>query len=178
MTTTLQGKVATIFLFTMPLVAQAVKAGTSARAGFDSRDLRAFLEILSLVALFRLRSDAHHLQFAQQRALGRYVSDEFAARSCRLHHRVLRPVAKRDDLCRWWRGSIVFLVKSASFCKPRRVARSVALRDSDDVAQRAVTLGHRPSFISITASGSLSMTINRTRAPPSGWRQFCSQSRN
>ena len=63
----------------MPFVAQAVKAGTSARSGFDSRDLRASLGILSLVALFRLRSDAHHLQFAQQRALGRYVSDEFAA---------------------------------------------------------------------------------------------------
>jgi hypothetical protein len=79
MTTTLQGKVATIFLFAMPLVVQAVKAGTSARAGFDSRGLRASLGILNLVALFRPRSDAHHLQLAQQRALGRYISDEFAA---------------------------------------------------------------------------------------------------
>jgi hypothetical protein len=37
------------------------------------------LGILNLVALFRLRSDAHQLQFAHQRALGRYVSGEFAA---------------------------------------------------------------------------------------------------
>jgi uncharacterized protein (DUF3084 family) len=36
---------------------------------------------------------------------------------------------------------------AASLASREESFRSVATRDSDDVAQRAVTLGHRPSFI-------------------------------
>jgi len=35
----------------------------------------------------RRPSDAHHLRFAQSRALGRKVSDEFTVPLCRTHHR-------------------------------------------------------------------------------------------
>ena len=35
----------------------------------------------------RLPSDAHHIRFAQNRALGRKVSDEFTVPLCRGHHR-------------------------------------------------------------------------------------------
>ena len=35
----------------------------------------------------RRPSDAHHLRFAQSRALGRKVSDEFTVPLCRAHHR-------------------------------------------------------------------------------------------
>jgi hypothetical protein len=46
----------------------------------------------------RLPSDAHHLRFAQSRALGRKVSDEFTVPLCRGHHRELH----RSDEGAWW----------------------------------------------------------------------------
>jgi ERF superfamily len=49
----------------------------------------------------RRPSDAHHLRFAQPRALGRRVSDEFAVPLCRTHHRVLH---SRGDEAAWWKA--------------------------------------------------------------------------
>ena len=48
----------------------------------------------------RLPSDAHHLRFAQSRALGRKVSDEFTVPLCRGHHREVHHC--RDEAA-WWR---------------------------------------------------------------------------
>ncbi len=47
----------------------------------------------------RLPSDAHHLRFAQTRALGRKVSDEFTVPLCRGHH---REVHHCGDEAAWW----------------------------------------------------------------------------
>ncbi len=47
----------------------------------------------------RLPSDAHHLRFAQSRALGRKVSDEFTVPLCRGHH---REVHHCGDEAAWW----------------------------------------------------------------------------
>ncbi len=47
----------------------------------------------------RTPSDAHHLRFAQPRALGRKVSDEFTVPLCRVHHRQLHNAGKEID---WW----------------------------------------------------------------------------
>jgi hypothetical protein len=44
-------------------------------------------------------SDAHHLKFAEQRAMGRKVSDRFTVPICRLHHRELH---RRGDERAWW----------------------------------------------------------------------------
>jgi hypothetical protein len=44
--------------------------------------------------------DAHHLRFAQSRALGRKVSDEFVVPLCRGHH---REVHRYGDEGSWWR---------------------------------------------------------------------------
>ena len=41
----------------------------------------------------------HHLKFAQGRALGRKVSDEFTVPLCRTHHRELH---QRGDERIWW----------------------------------------------------------------------------
>ena len=46
-----------------------------------------------------IRCDAHHLRFAEPRALGRKVSDEFTAPLCRIHHRELHG---RGDEKAWW----------------------------------------------------------------------------
>ena len=43
--------------------------------------------------------DAHHLRFAEPRALGRKVSDEFAVPLCRIHHRELH---SRGHEMGWW----------------------------------------------------------------------------
>jgi hypothetical protein len=47
----------------------------------------------------RQPSDAHHLRFAQSRALGRKTSDEFTVPLCRGHH---REVHRRGDEAAWW----------------------------------------------------------------------------
>jgi hypothetical protein len=47
----------------------------------------------------RRPADAHHLRFAQSRALGRKVSDEFTIPLCRGHH---REVHRCGDEAAWW----------------------------------------------------------------------------
>jgi hypothetical protein len=47
----------------------------------------------------RRPSDPHHLRFAQSRALGRKVSDEFTVPLCRTHH---REVHRCGDESSWW----------------------------------------------------------------------------
>ena len=46
-------------------------------------------------------SDPHHLPFAQPRALGRKVSDEYTVPLCRAHHREVHRVAKE---LAWWQS--------------------------------------------------------------------------
>jgi hypothetical protein len=50
----------------------------------------------------RRPSDAHHLRFAQSRALGRKASDEFTVPLCRGHH---REVHRSGDEATWWEKS-------------------------------------------------------------------------
>jgi hypothetical protein len=50
----------------------------------------------------RRPSDPHHLRFAQSRALGRKVSDEFTVPLCRTHH---REVHRCGDEGGWWQNS-------------------------------------------------------------------------
>ncbi len=47
----------------------------------------------------RRPSDAHHLRFAQNRAMGRKVSDEFTVPLCRGHH---REVHRSGSEAEWW----------------------------------------------------------------------------
>ena len=48
----------------------------------------------------RRPSDPHHLRFAQSRAMGRKVSDEFTVPLCRGHHRELH---RSGDEAAWWK---------------------------------------------------------------------------
>ena len=48
----------------------------------------------------RCPSDPHHLRFAQSRAVGRKVSDEFTVPLCRGHHRELH---RSGDEVAWWK---------------------------------------------------------------------------
>jgi hypothetical protein len=49
----------------------------------------------------RRPADAHHLRFAQSRAMARKVSDEFTVPLCRGHH---REVHRSGDEAAWWRA--------------------------------------------------------------------------
>jgi hypothetical protein len=49
----------------------------------------------------RAPSEAHHIRFAQPRALSRKVSDEYTVPVCRLHHRELH---RYGDEASWWSG--------------------------------------------------------------------------
>jgi hypothetical protein len=68
-------------------------------ARMRDRDHLRFVSTQPCLACGRSPSDAHHLRFAQQRALGRKVSDEFTVPLCRLHHRELH---QRGDERTWW----------------------------------------------------------------------------
>jgi len=63
----------------------------------------------------RRPSDPHHLRFAQSRALGRKVSDEFTVPLCRAHHREVHRSGNEESW--WWTTRI----------DPLAAARSLAL---------------------------------------------------
>src|SRR5208337_3092441 len=60
-----------------------------------------FVTTQPCVVCGRTPSEAHHIRFAQPRALGRKVSDEFTLPVCRLHHRDLHDYG---DEASWWAG--------------------------------------------------------------------------
>jgi ERF superfamily len=66
------------------------------------KDHRKFVSKQPCVVCGREPSDPHHLRFAQPRALGRKVSDEFTVPVCRLHHGELH---RHGDEAAWWNGS-------------------------------------------------------------------------
>ena len=63
------------------------------------RDHVKFVARLPCLICGRQPSDAHHLRFAQSRALGRKASDEFTVPLCRGHH---REVHRGGDELAWW----------------------------------------------------------------------------
>jgi hypothetical protein len=63
------------------------------------KDHRKYVMRQPCLACGRVPSDSHHLKFAQPRALGRRVSDEFTVPVCRLHHRELH---RSGNEIAWW----------------------------------------------------------------------------
>jgi ERF superfamily protein len=60
-----------------------------------------YITTQACVVCGRTPSEAHHIRFAQPRALGRKVSDEYTVPVCRLHHRELH---RYGDEASWWVG--------------------------------------------------------------------------
>jgi hypothetical protein len=63
------------------------------------RDHLRFVASQPCLVCGRTPSDAHHIKFAEQGAMGRKVSDRFAVPICRLHHRELH---RRGNERAWW----------------------------------------------------------------------------
>ena len=82
------------------VAADAVRpAGKTIR--LRDKDHLKFVSKQACLVCGREPSDAHHLRFAQPRALGRKVSDEFTVPVCRLHHRELH---RQGNEASWWAG--------------------------------------------------------------------------
>jgi hypothetical protein len=58
-----------------------------------------FVRVQPCLVCAKQPSDPHHLSFAQPRALGRKVSDEYTVPLCRAHHRELHRATKEIP---WW----------------------------------------------------------------------------
>ena len=63
------------------------------------KEHRKFVSSQPCLVCGRSPADAHHLRFAQPRALGRKVSDEFTVPLCRAHHSDLHRHGKEQV---WW----------------------------------------------------------------------------
>jgi hypothetical protein len=79
-------------------------AQTSGLSHFEPRRVRdrehvKFVARRPCLICGRCPADAHHLRFAQSRALGRKVSDEFTVPLCRGHH---REIHRHGDETVWW----------------------------------------------------------------------------
>jgi hypothetical protein len=90
-------------------------AGTAAADGIDKSRLThpeprrfrdkehvKFVAKQACLVCGRRPADAHHLRFAQHRALGRKVSDEFTVPLCRGHH---REAHRCGDEAAWWKNA-------------------------------------------------------------------------
>ncbi len=80
------------------------------------RDHVRFVATQPCLVCGRHPADAHHLRFAQSRALGRKVSDECTVPLCRGHHRELH---RKGDEAAWW---------TATGIDPRVAARTLWLQ--------------------------------------------------
>jgi len=80
-------------------VAQAAQSSAATRRPRDKHDIKWVSKRPCLIC-GRQPSDPHHLRFAQPRALGRRVSDEFIVPLCRAHH---REVHRSSDEVGWWK---------------------------------------------------------------------------
>jgi hypothetical protein len=73
----------------------------------------------------RTPSDGHHVKFAEQRAMGRKVSDKFTVPVCRLHHRELH---RRGNERAWWesRGIDPLVVAATLWAKTHALESAAA----------------------------------------------------
>jgi hypothetical protein len=76
-----------------PVTAKAIR--------LRDKDHCKFVATQPCVVCGRIPSETHHIRFAQPRALGRKVSDEYTVPVCRLHHRELH---RYGDEVSWWSG--------------------------------------------------------------------------
>jgi hypothetical protein len=88
-------------------------------------------------------SDAHHIKFADQRAMGRKVSDKFTVPVCRLHHRELH---RRGDESAWWdKQGIDPLPIAAALWERMHAVDSAAAEIAGDVDGLTALNGEHPA---------------------------------
>ena len=100
----------------------------------------------------RQPSDAHHLRFAQSRALGRKVSDEFTVPLCRGHH---REVHHCGDEAAWWRraGIDPTVPARALWLETHPLPTTPDKMRTDGSAPPSAPTGVKPSVVGLSADG-------------------------
>jgi hypothetical protein len=89
---------------------------------------------------------AHHLTFAQARALGRKSSDEYAVPLCAIHHRDLHDHGNELE---WWRTKNMDPIPTAlGLWEESQSTRSKSEKTQDEEVQRPVELPDTSSSIS------------------------------
>jgi len=92
-----------------------------------------FVRTEPCVVCGRAPTEAHHIRFAQPRALGRKVSDEYTVPVCRLHHRDLHSYG---DEASWWAGvSIDPLPIALELWRRSRLTYSLAATWSEPLSE-------------------------------------------
>jgi hypothetical protein len=95
------------------------------------RDHLRFVAAQPCLVCGRTPSDPHHIKFAEQRAMGRRVSDRFTVPVCRLHHRELH---RRGNERAWWQkqGIDPLVVAASLWAKTQAATSTTGLGDNTD----------------------------------------------
>jgi hypothetical protein len=83
-----------------PTIVQRRRA-TAKTIRLRDKEHRRFVATQPCVVCGRTPTEAHHIRFAQPRALNRKVSDEYSVPVCRVHHRELHRYGNEAS---WWAG--------------------------------------------------------------------------
>jgi hypothetical protein len=95
------------------------------------RDHLKFVTSQPCLVCGRTPSDAHHIKFAGQRAMGRKTSDRFTVPICRLHHRELH---RRGNERVWWQTQKIDPIPIAtSLWEKTHAVESPAAEDAGDM---------------------------------------------
>jgi hypothetical protein len=98
------------------------------------RDHLRFVAAQPCLVCGRTPSDPHHLKFAEQRAMGRKVSDRFSVPICRLHHRELH---RRGNERAWWEKHAIDPLSVAAnlWAKTHQIASDATNIDGERAAE-------------------------------------------
>ena len=90
------------------------------------RDHLRFVAAQPCLVCGRTPSDPHHIKFAEQRAMGRRVSDRFTVPICRLHHRELH---RRGNERAWWQKQAIdpLVIAASLWAKTHAATPTTAL---------------------------------------------------
>ncbi len=97
----------------------------------------AFVAAQPCLVCQRSPCDAHHLKFAQPRALGRKVSDEFTVPLCRDHHHELH---RHGNEMAWWANLQIAPIETATELWAATLLQADPARDKTAVAMRQPSL--------------------------------------
>jgi hypothetical protein len=95
------------------------------------RDHLRFVAAQPCLVCGRTPSDPHHIKFAEQRMMGRKVSDRFTVPICRLHHRELH---RRGNERAWWQkqGMDPLVIAASLWAKTHAATPTTGLADETD----------------------------------------------
>lgn len=107
-------------------------------------------------------SDAHHIKFADQRAMGRKVSDRFTVPICRLHHRELH---RHGNERAWWQRQDIEPLAVAAALWKKTHAVEASVNGSSEIDPREKVNARRFDNCPTTASSSQNNETNAILGP-------------